>query len=264
MPRQPKSPAVPRARGPRHGVARVLSKLGICSRAMAADWVRRGRIRLDGRVLRDPEHPVASDAVHRLRVDGRPARAAAPLYLALHKPRGVVTTARDERGRTTVYALLPPDLPWLAPVGRLDRASEGLLLMTNDTAWAAAVSAGNGGVAKHYDVQVAPAPAPEVLARFADGIVEGGERLAAEVSVLRAGTRRAWLRFVLCGGRNRQIRRMCSAEGLAVHRLLRVAIGGLALGTLRAGAWRVLSPAEVGSVGVAPAAGTAGPRAGAS
>ena len=118
---------------PRHGIARVLSKRGLCSRTQAAEWVRAGRVAVDGRVVLDPEHPVAPDAD--VRVDGERSAAVERVCIALNKPRGLVTTARDERGRATVYdCLRDAGLPWLGPVGRLDQASEGLLLMSNDPA----------------------------------------------------------------------------------------------------------------------------------
>jgi 23S rRNA pseudouridine2605 synthase len=239
--------------GPRHGVARILSKLGVCSRRTAEDWVAQGRVSLGQRLLSDPETPLRAADVPRLRVDGNPVAAMAPVYLALFKPRGYVTTARDERGRRTVYDLLPAGLPWVAPVGRLDQASEGLLLLTNDSTWAARVSGPGGAVAKHYDVQVSPPPDEATLADLRAGIDDGGELLVAEaVGVLRSGGRRAWLRFELHAGRNRQIRRMCAAVGLDVLRLVRVAIGGLGLGDLRAGQSRRLGDAELAAIGAGP------------
>jgi 23S rRNA pseudouridine2605 synthase len=243
----------------------MLSKLGVCSRRTAETWVAQGRVSLGQRVLSDAETPLSAADVPKLRVDGIPVAAAAPVYVALFKPRGYVTTARDERGRPTVYDLLPAGLPWVAPVGRLDQASEGLLLLTNDSAWAARVSAPDCAVTKHYDVQVAPLPDEATLAALRAGIDDGGERLAAQaVSVLRSGGRRAWLRFELRGGRNRQIRRMCAAVGLDVLRLVRVAIGGLGLGELRAGQSRPLGAADLDAVGAGrePAAGAAGRGAG--
>lgn len=125
------------ASAPRHGLARVLSKRGVCSRTEAARWIVDGRVSVDGRIIRDPEFPILRDR-HRITVDGRDLDAAPRLYLMLNKPRGLVTTASDERGRDTVYRCFDgarfegTSLPWLAPVGRLDKASEGLLLFCND------------------------------------------------------------------------------------------------------------------------------------
>jgi 23S rRNA pseudouridine2605 synthase len=230
----------------RHGVARVLSKAGLCSRTQAAAWVREGRVAVNGRVVRDPELPVRA-GVDRVAVDGRDLKATERVYLALNKPRGLVTTASDEKGRDTVYACLADaGLPWLAPVGRLDQASEGLLLMSNDPCWAAAITDPDTGPDKTYRVQVDAIPDAALLARLLEGVVDDGERLAAKsATLLRSGTRNAWLEIVLDEGRNRQIRRLLAANGLGVLRLVRVSIGPLALGELAKGAWRALTAAEV-------------------
>lgn len=244
---KPTTPRTPAA--PRHGVARVLSKQGLCSRTEAARWVAAGRVAVNGRVVLDPEFPVRQGQ-DRLALDGRPLEAAAPVYIALNKPRGLVTTASDEKGRDTVYACLEGSgLPWLAPVGRLDQASEGLLLMSNDPAWAAAITDPATGPDKTYHVQVDAVPDAALLARLLDGISEDGEHLSAKsATLLRSGGRTAWLEIVLDEGRNRQIRRLLAAHGLGVMRLVRVAIGPLALGELPKGAWRRLTDAELSSL----------------
>jgi 23S rRNA pseudouridine2605 synthase len=233
-------------------VARVISKAGLCSRTQAADWVRAGRVAVNGRPVADPEHPVRQ-GLDRVSVDGAPLGASARVYLALNKPRGLVTTARDERQRDTVYACLQGSgLPWLAPVGRLDQASEGLLLMSNDPAWAAAITDPAQGLDKTYHVQVDAIPDGALLEKLVGGVVDEGEPLAAKsVVLLRSGTRNAWLEIVLDEGRNRQIRRLLAAHGLGVLRLVRIAIGGVALGDLPKGAWRELTAGEVS--GLAPA-----------
>ncbi len=249
MQRRPATNPVPSVR---HGVARVLSKSGLCSRTQAAAWVREGRVTVNGRVVRDPEAPVRV-GVDRVAVDGRDLEAARRVYVALNKPRGLVTTASDEKGRDTVYACLADaGLPWLAPVGRLDQASEGLLLMSNDPAWAAAITDPDSGPDKTYHVQVDAIPDEALMQQLVAGIVDAGERLSAKsATLLRSGTRNAWLEIVLDEGRNRQIRRLLAAHGLGVLRLVRVAIGALALGDLSKGQWRHLTPAEV--AGLAPA-----------
>jgi len=231
---------------PRHGVARVLSKSGLCSRTQAAAWVRAGRVEVNGRTVFDPEYPVRLGQ-DRLAVDGRALEAAERVYLALNKPRGLVTTASDERGRGTVYACLEGAcLPWLAPVGRLDQASEGLLLLSNDPAWAAAITDPGTGPDKTYHVQVDAIPDEALLVALREGINEPDGRLRAKSAILlRAGTRNAWLEIVLDEGRNRQIRRLLAAQGLGVLRLVRVGIGPLELGELGKGQWRHLEPAEV-------------------
>jgi 23S rRNA pseudouridine2605 synthase len=248
-------------RGRRIGVARVLSKLGLCSRTQAAAWVAQGRVRVNGRVVRDPEAPVR-DGVDRVEVDGHGARATERVVVMLNKPRGLVTTARDERGRDTVYACLDdPALPWLAPVGRLDKASEGLLLFANDPAWAARVTSPETGPAKTYHVQIDRVPDDALLAALVRGVVDEGGRLAARSATgLRAGAKHGWLEIVLDEGRNRQIRRLLAALDVAVLRLVRVAIGPLALGALPKGRWRRLTAAEVDALAPVPEHGGAPAR----
>jgi 23S rRNA pseudouridine2605 synthase len=232
----------------RHGLARTLSKLGTCSRTQATHYAREGRVTVNGRVVRDPETPVDAER-DRIALDDREIRAAERVYLMLNKPRGYVTTASDERGRDTVYTLLAAGLPWLAPVGRLDKASEGLLLLTNDSAWAARITAPESHVEKTYHVQIDRLPDAALLASLKRGVEEDGERLSARnASELRRGEKNAWLEIALDEGRNRQIRRLLAAHGVGVLRLVRVAIGPVALGTLAKGAFRTLDAAEVAAL----------------
>jgi len=239
----------PSAAAPRHGLARVLSKLGVCSRSQAEAAIRDGRVMVNGRIERNPERP--SDAARdRITLDGQPVASAAKRYIAINKPRGVVVSAADERGRDTIYALLSEaGLPWIGPVGRLDKASEGLLLLSNDTVWAAGITEPAGQLEKTYHVQVAGLPDAAALAAMEAGIVDQGERLSARrVSVLRSGEKNCWLEVVLDEGRNRHIRRLLDALGYDTLRLLRVSIGGLALGDLAKGAWRDLTADEVAAL----------------
>ena len=218
---------------------------------MAADWVRAGRIAVNGQVVRDPEFPVLAGR-DRLTLDGKPMAAAAKLYLMLNKPRGLVTSARDEHDRATVYRCLDgAGLPWLAPVGRLDRASEGLLLMCNDPEWAARITDPATGPDKTYHVQVDQVPDAALARLLEAGVVEAGESLRAKSArMLRAGARHGWIEVALDEGRNRHIRRLLGAFNVAVLRLVRVAIGPLQLGTLPKGAWRELSAAEARTLAV--------------
>lgn len=252
---QPPVPARRRAAGrgapakPAHGLARTLSRLGVCSRSEAERRIAAGRVRVNGQCVRDPETPV--DALHeRIELDGVVVRPSARCCIALNKPRGLMVTTADEHGRDTVYSLLRgAHLPWLAPVGRLDKASEGLLLMSNDPAWAAHITDPALHVDKTYRVQVRGVPDAGTLRRFGAGVVDRGERLVAEsVRVVGGGGRNTWLEVVLATGRNRQIRRMCSACGHDVLRLIRIAIGPLELGELPRGAWRALTPAEIAAL----------------
>lgn len=236
------------AAGTRHGVARVLSKAGYCSRTAAAALVREGRVSVSGRAVRDPEFPVSEGMA--VAVDGHPVAIAARVYVMLNKPRGVTTTTRDERGRDTVYACLEGSgLPWLAPVGRLDRASEGLLLLSNDPEWAARITGPESGIEKAYHVQVDRVPDAPTLRALEAGIEVDGEVLAARrAALLRAGERNAWLEIVLDEGRNRQIRRLLAALDFEVLRLVRISIGAVVLGTLAKGAWRHLEPDEIAAL----------------
>jgi 23S rRNA pseudouridine2605 synthase len=234
------------ARIPSHGVARVISKLGLGSRTEAAAWVREGRVRVNSRLVRDAEHAVRQ-GVDRIEIDGRESEPAPRIALMLNKPRGLVTTTRDDEGRATVYSCFKDAaLPWLAPVGRLDKASEGLLLFSNDPAWAAHITDPDTGPAKTYHVQVNRLPDAELLASLEYGIAVDGERLAVKSArQLRAGEKNAWLEIVLKEGRNRQIRRLLAAFDVSVLRLVRVAIGPLALGRLPKGQWRMLTAEEI-------------------
>jgi len=233
----------------------VLSKLGICSRSQAEAWIRAGRVSVDGRAVYDVERP--STAKDKIAIDGIAVNARERIYLVLNKPRGYVTSASDEHDRKTVYALLADaGLPWIAPVGRLDRASEGLLLFSNDSAWAARITAPDSQLDKTYHVQIGRVPDDAVLAALCEGIDDRGERLAMKsVRELRRGERHAWLEIVLDEGRNRHIRRVLAAFDIGVLRLVRISIGTLALGELAKGSWRRLTPDEVARLAPASAAG---------
>ena len=227
------------------GLARALSKAGYCSRSRAAELIRAGRVKWNGTVRRDPETPV-HPGKDRIEIDGQLLRLESKVYLAVNKPRGVVTTAADEKARKTVYGLLPPDLPWVAPVGRLDKASEGLLLLTNDSDWAARITAPETHLEKTYHVQIGTIADDAQLEGMRKGIrASDGEFLRVKnVSVLRQGERHSWLEIVLDEGKNRHIRRMLEHFKIEVLRLVRVAIGPMALGDLPKGTTRALEQEE--------------------
>lgn len=233
-------------RPPRHGVARVISKMGLGSRTQAARWVGEGRVRVNGQTVRDAEFPVLQ-GIDRIDIDGQASTVAGRLTLMLNKPRGLVTTVKDERNRDTVYRCFSgAGLPWLAPVGRLDKASEGLLLFTNDPAWAAKIADPKAGQTKTYHVQINALPDAALLAALERGVVVGDDLLAVmSARCLRTGNRNAWLEIILDEGRNRQIRRLLTALDVSVMRLVRVAIGPLRLGDLGKGQWRPLTVQEV-------------------
>jgi len=189
----------------------------------------------------------------RIEVDGSPLDKQPAIYLIMNKPRGVVTTAADERGRETVYDLLEPGLPWVGPVGRLDKASEGLLLLTNDSEWAAKITEPSSHLDKKYHVQVDRVADADLFAKIDRGFaVEGNVRergrsehlRAKEARLLRHGDKNSWLEITLDEGKNRQIRRLLEALEVRVLRLVRVSIGPLELGALKKGSVRRLTPEE--------------------
>jgi 23S rRNA pseudouridine2605 synthase len=231
--------------GKHAGLARALSKLGYCSRSRALELIRAGRVRVNGNAVRNPEAPVRLGK-DRLEVQGNPLQATEKIYLVVNKPRGLVTTADDEKGRETVYSLLPGNLPWVAPIGRLDRASEGLLLFTNDSEWAARITDPGSKIDKTYHVQIGAVADTRLLETLERGVETpaGGTRKAKRASLLRAGERYSWLEIVLEEGKNRQIRRMLDGLGVNVLRLVRVAIGPVQLSDLPKGAYRELRPDE--------------------
>ena len=234
------------------GLERALSKLGYCSRSQAQDLIRSGRVQVNGAVKRNPEAPVFLGR-DRIKVNGAPIRPAAKLYLMLNKPRGLVTTASDEKGRPTVYSRLGDEVPWVAPVGRLDKASEGMLLLTNDSEWAARILAPETHLRKTYHVQVSGVRDLELAHALVQGLrVSDGEFLQVkDARILRQGHRNTWLAIVLDEGKNRHIRRMLEQLRVEVLRLVRVAIGPLALGELAKGASRPLTTAEKSALDLA-------------
>jgi 23S rRNA pseudouridine2605 synthase len=233
---------------PRCGAARAISKLGLGSRTQGAHWVKQGRVCVNGRAVTDPQFPV-NLGKDRMTVQG--LEGAQPrLVIMLNKPRGLVTTTRDEHGRDTVFrCFAQANLPWLAPVGRLDKASEGLLLFSNDPAWAARVTSPSSGPVKTYHVQIDRVPDEALLVKLRRGADVDDERLRAKaVRCLRSGQKNGWLEITLDEGRNRQIRRLLGAFDIAVLRLIRVGIGDLQLGQLPKGGWRVLTEHELASL----------------
>jgi 23S rRNA pseudouridine2605 synthase len=226
------------------GLARALSKLGFCSRAQAFRLIRSDRVRLNRRPARDPETPVrlGKDTIE---VDGKQVDPAGKVYLMLNKPRGLVTTRSDEKGRKTIYSLLPGYSDWLAPVGRLDMASEGLLLLTNDSSWGARIASPEAHLEKTYHVHIETVANQELIDRLHKGVRSDGDLLAAKrARILRLGKKNSWLEIVLDEGKNRHIRRMLSELGIEVLRLVRVAVGPVELGNLPKGKARPLTDEE--------------------
>ena len=241
----------------RVGLARALSKLGYCSRSDAVGLICSGRVRLNGVVRRDPEISVRLEK-DRIEADGQPLRAIDKVHLMLNKPRGVVVTASDEKGRPTVYSFLDSkirsgDLPWVVPVGRLDKASEGILLLTNDSEWGDRVLSPGTHLNKTYHVQIRQVADAALLKSLERGVeIKDGTRLRVRtVRILRSGGRNSWLEIVLDEGKNRHIRRMLEHLGVEVLRLVRIAIGPLILGRLPKGGFRALTASEKQAIDLA-------------
>lgn len=232
--------------GPGVSLNRALSKLGLCSRTQAEALIAEGRVEVAGKVIRDATLRVDPDRDN-IAVDGKRVVGERKVYLMVNKPRGLVTTRDDPENRSTVYDCLEGlRLPFVSPVGRLDKASEGLLLMTNDTQWAQRLLDPVSGVDKLYHVQIGAVPDAAMLAKLRAGAAVGGEPLRARsIEILRSGARNSWLEVILDEGRNRQIRRLLEAHDVEVLRLIRVAIGRLPLGDLAKGKARHLTMEEL-------------------
>jgi len=208
-------------------------------------------VSVNGLLRRNPETPVSLDD-DVISLDGLEVKNAAPVYFLLNKPRGIVTTASDEQGRQSVLDLLPPCVPWVAPVGRLDKASEGLLLLTNDSEWGARILDPVSHLDKTYHVQIRM-QADEALARkLQAGVRTDGLLLRVKkASLIRQGNVNSWLEICLDEGKNRQIRRIFQALDIDVLRIVRISVGPLFLGTLPKGAIRELTSSELASIDVA-------------
>ena len=237
-----------------HGVARVISKRGYCSRSQAEKLVREGHVILRGKPVRDPESPAYEN--DEILVDGKPVTASDLVYFAMNKPRGLVTTASDEKGRKTVmdlfreeYAKMFPSkpMPHIAPVGRLDAASEGLLLFTNDTKWADDILT-DANHLKIYRVQVKGKPSTTELSQMEKGFNvaprvfgESEEFMHAERAVLHSdGEKNCWLEITLSEGKNREIRRMLAHLGYEVLRLMRIQFDKFKLEDLKPGKIKII------------------------
>jgi 23S rRNA pseudouridine2605 synthase len=225
---------------------KVLARAGYGSRRKCEQLIEQGRVRVDGEVARLGRR--VDPAVERITVDGAPAPTAPGLvYYLLNKPPGVVTTADDPEGRPTVLELVP-GTPRVFPVGRLDRATEGLLVLTNDGDLAQLLSHPSHGVVKEYLAQVRGDPSPQAIRMLREGVtLDDGVTAPARVSRVEASL----LRISIHEGRNRQVRRMCAAVGHEVVRLVRTRIGPVADTTLAPGTYRELTTAEVRRLGEA-------------
>jgi 23S rRNA pseudouridine2605 synthase len=236
-----------------------MSKMGYCSRSQACVLIREGRVSLNGWIVRDPETP-AQISEDRIQVDNASVDKTHPTYLMINKARGVVTTASDEKGRKTVYDCLDPELPWVGPVGRLDKASEGLLLLTNDSEWAAKITAPSSHLVKKYHVKVDRVADDHLLTQITRASVVSKDSPRADrdddlraksACLLRRGDKNSWLEITLDEGKNRQIRRLLEGFHVRVLRLVRISIGPLELGDLKKGSARELTLSEKTAIDLA-------------
>jgi 23S rRNA pseudouridine2605 synthase len=228
---------------------RVLSRFGLASRSEAREAIVAGRLKVNGRVVRDPDQWVepGRDTIH---FDGARLKRARRIYLLFYKPKGVITSYGDPDNRRTVYEYLGDLKRWVAPVGRLDKDTSGLLLLTNDTEFADFVTSPESRVAKTYLVKSSGLLSDEVIARLRAGVEMKRGDFASPESVRRLEDRGkyTWLEIVLVEGKNREVRRMIEAVGFKVLKLVRTRLGPLTLEGLEVGKWRELKPAEVSAL----------------
>jgi 23S rRNA pseudouridine2605 synthase len=224
---------------------RVFSKAGLGSRTDARVWIGAGRVRVNGKVMADPDQWVDLER-DRVTLDSKPIEAARPAYILLYKPKGFLTTWRDPHGRPTIYDLAADAGTWLSPVGRLDLDTSGLLLLTNDTAFAEHVTNPGHKVPKTYEVKAGTLLTDEQLERLRTGVeLSDGPTRPALIRRLRDGPKHTHLEITIAEGRNRQVRRMLEAVGSKVSKLVRTAIGPIRIGELPIGKWRPLTAEEV-------------------
>lgn len=241
---------VERNRRAKISLARALSKLGFTSRSAAVPLITDGRVRVNGKVFKDPNHRIDIER-DKVTVDNKDVEKTSSIYIMLNKPRGVVTTRSDERGRETVYHYLKGGgLPYVAPVGRLDMDSEGLLLMTNDSRWGDTVTSPASHIDKTYRVEIDVVADEDLIQALTTGVVDGKEHLSAKrAKIVKTHETTSWIEIVLDEGKNRHIRRLFEQLGVKVLRLKRVAIGKVKLGGLGEGKFRELTVAERRALG---------------
>jgi 23S rRNA pseudouridine2605 synthase len=227
---------------------RALSKLGAATRTEARRLIEAGRVTVDGVVVRDPQWPVVPERA-KITIDSETIQTVTRIVVALHKPRGTVTTRRDPQGRPTVYDCLQGLDAHVVPVGRLDFATSGLLLLTNDTRLADRLTDPRTGVVRTYVATVQGRVEPDDLLKLEQGVEDEGEALQAmRASIRKASGKESVLILDLTEGRNREVRRLCAAIGHPVTRLKRIAYGPVQLGELPAGQWRMVPEAELGPI----------------
>ena len=243
----PEKPADAKQKLPLKTLDRVISKAGLGSRTEARFWIKVGRVKLNNRILKDPDHWVNLDT-DRVTFDGKPVKIdeTPRIYVALNKPRGYLTTYKDPEGRPTVYQLLTGISEFLVPVGRLDLDSSGLLLMTNDTQFAEYVTNPKSKSPKTYLVKASTLLSEEQLDQLRRGIeLDDGPTQPAAVTRIRDSSKYTHFEITITEGRNRQVRRMVEALSSKVLKLVRISIGSLQLEGIEMGKWRTLTREEV-------------------
>jgi 23S rRNA pseudouridine2605 synthase len=233
---------------------RIFSKRGAGSRSEARSWIAAGRVRVNGKIVRDADHWIDLSR-DRVTLDGKPLVNAAKAYILLYKPKGYLTTRRDPEGRPTVYDLVTDAGRWLSPVGRLDLDTSGLLILTNDTEFADRIMSPEFKVPKTYQVKASILLTDEQLDQLRRGVeLSDGITRPAEVRRLRDSGKYTHLAITITEGRNRQVRRMIEAVGGRVLKLVRIAIGDVVIGDLEIGKWRKLGSEELAALNRAGAA----------
>ena len=217
-------------------IAKAMARAGLCSRRDAERWIEAGRVSVNGEVLKSPARDV--NASDRILVDGKPLPAAEPVRLwRYHKPRGLVTTHRDPQGRPTVFEKLPPEMPRVVSIGRLDFNTEGLLLLTNDGALARHLELPSTGWLRRYRVRAHGRVAQDSLDKLKDGIeIEGVRYGPIEATLDKEQGANVWLSIGLREGKNREVRKILSTLALDVNRLIRISFGPFQLLELQPGA----------------------------
>ncbi|HYP15554.1 MAG TPA: pseudouridine synthase [Bryobacteraceae bacterium] len=227
---------------------RVLSKAGLGSRTEARSWIAAGRVSVNGKVILSHEQWVDPNR-YSVALDGKRIEAKQKLYLLLYKPKGFITSYGDPEGRPTVYDLIADLGEWVAPVGRLDQDTTGLLILTNDTEFADLIMAPERHVQKKYLVKTSSHLSDPDVERLRTGVdLSDGVTRPAHVERVRDTTSSTVVEITLTEGRNRQVRRMIEAVGSRVRKLVRTAIGPITIGSLEIGKWRELTPKEVTSL----------------
>ena len=230
----------------------MISKAGLGSRAQARSWIHAGRVRVNGRVVENPDEWIDFDR-DKILFDEKPLQSKSPVYILLYKPTGYITTFKDPEGRPTVYDLIADVDSFVSPVGRLDLDTSGLLILTNDTQFAERLTNPDHKIPKTYLVKCAGPVSDEALEQLRIGVeLSDGPTRPAEVKRVRDSGKYSHIEIKISEGRNRQVRRMVEAIGSRVLKLVRTAIGPIQIGALKIGTWRMLEAREIAALSGSP------------